>query len=378
MKKSLDNFLVIFVLIMLFSSCDTDNGIDPSAGPAVKVYLAGTHKVGEKIPGGILEGACYWVNGEKINLTETYDIIPFISEATAIAVSGDSVYVTGKYVDYYANNACYWKNGVFIDLHPEGSNYSYAAAIAIEGNTCYIGGSYAEYPIPRHACYWKEGETLSGPISLHDFEEKGEEHPSSHVEAITISDNDVYVACHYNELGISFNDSLGFWKEGDQPTPLESIGEMDSETTGITVSGDTIYVSGTYQVGIAGDIFACYWIGDKRHDLETVVNVKSSKATAIAVSGNTVYIAGYYVLQNGIRHACYWVNEKFHNLSNRDTTSSANYITFHNGSVYAAGYFTVNDDAKTYACYWKDGALYQTGIIEDCEKINSGFLVFEE
>ena len=69
------------------------------------IYLSGIFESDNYI-------ACYWKNGEKIDLSdETYDSIAY-----DICIYDDNIYVCGYYVQDDIKTACYWKNGEKFDL----------------------------------------------------------------------------------------------------------------------------------------------------------------------------------------------------------------------------------------------------------------------
>jgi hypothetical protein len=101
------------------------------------VYMAGHIYT----PGEPMVTACYWKNGERINLTDgTVNAI-----AKSIFVTGDDVYVAGM-ID---NQAVYWKDGEPVVL-TTGEVQSMANAIFVKGNNVHVGGHEQSYP-----AYWK-------------------------------------------------------------------------------------------------------------------------------------------------------------------------------------------------------------------------------
>jgi len=67
--------------------------------------------------------ACYWKNGVLVDIGR--------GEARAVAAAGGDIYIAGSYGD----TACYWKNGARTDI-----GKGEAAAIAIAGRDVYIAG----------------------------------------------------------------------------------------------------------------------------------------------------------------------------------------------------------------------------------------------
>ncbi|MDR0998288.1 MAG: hypothetical protein LBL70_04410, partial [Treponema sp.] len=100
---------------------------------------------------------------------------------------------------------------------------------------------------------------------------------------------DVYVA------GYEKNAGACYWKNGRQ-TALS--GGREGSAQSITVSGDDVYVVGTFR---SGSWVACYW---KNSILTVLTNGRTEAGPrAVVVSGSDVYIAGY----EGDA-ACYWKN----------------------------------------------------------------------
>jgi len=103
--------------------------------------------------------AFYYKNNTKYNLETSID-----SFARDIVVVGDDVYVAGYYTIGSDNFACYWRNGVRVDMtHPivEG-NDTFARAIAIKDGDIYMAGNFSNDMIPINtACFWKNGTLYS-------------------------------------------------------------------------------------------------------------------------------------------------------------------------------------------------------------------------
>jgi hypothetical protein len=129
------------------------------------VYTAGEYVEGEYISNGVWK-RCYWKNGgNPVTLTTAQDVEFF--SVNNIAVSGDSVYITGVYHcyddEYGIVKACYYKDGNFTDMHPVNASGSFAYGVTVSGNSVYIAGSYIEDNI-RKACYWTKTETAQNCI----------------------------------------------------------------------------------------------------------------------------------------------------------------------------------------------------------------------
>jgi hypothetical protein len=87
--------------------------------------------------------ACYWKNGQLINLTDGSK--PAI--AKSIYVTEGHVFVAGT----MDNQAVYWKDGELVSLTTQGT-LSIANSIFVRGNDVHVGGSEHGFP-----AYWKNG-----------------------------------------------------------------------------------------------------------------------------------------------------------------------------------------------------------------------------
>jgi hypothetical protein len=188
---------------------------------------------------GNASGPCYWKDGVRTDLLASYD-----SRAYAIAIAEGSVYVTGYYhsswTDYQnrirniKEAACYWKDGEIIDLYTietvtsAGSTYYLsrpcAYAIAIADGSVYIAGSYSD-----GAWLWRNGEPMELPnrsnISL---------------DAIAISGGSVYYAGSVNKRS-PFYGQIG--KSTFTYLPDETKSD-NSYVNAIAISGDSVYTVG--------------------------------------------------------------------------------------------------------------------------------------
>jgi hypothetical protein len=272
----------------------------------VAFYTAGSYK----------DVACYWVNNTRHDLSTVSGDIS--SEATAIAVADDIVYMAGSYAvnnpnreNYIVTNVCYWVNEVRHDIETETRmSHLFVSDIAVTDGNVYIAGGYSYNNDVKKACYWVNGVR-------HDLE---------------------------TEAGTSY-----------------------LVITDIIVSNSIVYVSGYYSMNKMYwyiDDTACYWVNEIRYDLE-VANGRASYAKAITIAENVIYIAGYYTDNNDVKKACYWVNGVRHDLSAiNGKNSGARAITVIDGTVYTAGsyieeprYDWTSKYAQT-ACYWVNGTRH--------------------
>ena len=98
---------------------------------------------------GNYNGACYWKNGVRTNLSS--------GETTGIVINGSDVYISGYTYGASGAIACYWKNGVRTDMY-DITRYSTTTGIGYSGSDLYISGSYkAPYMSTERTynCIWK-------------------------------------------------------------------------------------------------------------------------------------------------------------------------------------------------------------------------------
>ncbi|WP_343110440.1 hypothetical protein [Mucilaginibacter sp.] len=111
------------------------------------------------------------------------------SEATAIAISGNDVYMCGGAITNNTFNGVYWKNGIKIQLEANGQ--AVVKAIAVSGNDVYVAGSN------NGATIWKNGQII--------FHDNG---MFSVASSIVIDGNDIYAGGNDNA------DNAVIWKNG--------------------------------------------------------------------------------------------------------------------------------------------------------------------
>ena len=203
-----------------------------------------------------------------------------------IAVSGSDVYICGR--KYLGGGVYYvskyWKNGVEIDL-TDGTSSTDVTDIAVSGSDVFVSGF--EYPIAK---YWKNG--VATPLS------DGSPFLST-ATGITISGQDVYV-CGTVILGPR-NSSIKYWKNGVPITVTD--GTTASQSAGISVSGSDIYVSGVeYSFDLAGSAFgvAKYW----KNGVATTLAAPGTfncYSLSISVLGDDVFVPVSldYIYKNG-------------------------------------------------------------------------------
>jgi hypothetical protein len=150
------------------------------------IYIAGTAII------NVIDYATYWKNG-------VATVFPQVeAQATDITVSGNDVYIAD-------NGVAYWKNGVFTQL-AFGNNITGAITngIAVSGNTVYLSG-FVTGNNENIATYWKNDITTnaSSQVSLSNTSVS-----ASNYTSIAINGSDLYIA------GLISNNNNCYWKNG--------------------------------------------------------------------------------------------------------------------------------------------------------------------
>jgi hypothetical protein len=178
----------------------------------------------------------------KIEIPEEDGIRHYLED---IAVLEDSVYITG--MDYYQSEqlfkACYWKDGVKINLPVQGTGRSDTYGIIESDGSIYIAGAYNYDGTQSIACYWKDGV-------------RTDLLPMTQARAITTFNGSIYIAGNrwYGKDGV-INDLT----KGTVPYFY---------SYGIAVSENAVYIAGSYRFGTdPNDRMACYWKNGTKTDL---------------------------------------------------------------------------------------------------------------
>ncbi|WP_157757624.1 hypothetical protein [Pseudalgibacter alginicilyticus] len=107
--------------------------------------------------GGLMNVPMYWKNTTPITLSNLY------GEVHQIIVSESDVYAVGFYnksnSNSTGNTACYWKNEELFELEDNAQAYG----IFIDGDDVYISGATGNIPPQYKACYWKNGVRVDLP-----------------------------------------------------------------------------------------------------------------------------------------------------------------------------------------------------------------------
>jgi hypothetical protein len=233
---------------------------------------------------GDSSGPGYWKNG-------SYTSLSLVGSggtrggAKAIAFSGGDVYMAGYSEVYgtYVDTACYWKNGVCNPLSGTNS-WSRGIAIAGDGSAYCVGqmqvsGVWQPY-------YWKATSSTPGGTATALSALGGS------ADAVAISSGSVYiVGSVVNSSGVTVP---CYWKDGARIdlSPERSFG---GEAAALTFADGLLYIAGyTKDTAVNGEV-PCYWkMAASTTRVDLPVGQPRGMTSGIAVSGGTVYVSGYY------------------------------------------------------------------------------------
>ena len=131
--------VLIVIPLLYWAGCGDDENEDNEGNPVISgrtIYIVGSD-------GG---GACYWVNGSRVELSGG-------AWATDIVVVDGTVYISGQADITTTYEACYWINQ---EIHELPGNGGEAEAIAVDGDDVYVAGWFN-----NGSCYWKNGERIN-------------------------------------------------------------------------------------------------------------------------------------------------------------------------------------------------------------------------
>jgi hypothetical protein len=145
-----------------------------------------------------------------------------------------------------------------------------------------------------------------------------------------------------------------YWKitqDGYKFVKLES-NYFEGVAFSIFVEGDTVYTCG-FDEDSTGQHRACYWIGDKKYELESIGGAAESVAYQIVKKGGILFTAGG---DDGETEATYWLNQDKGHLNLGPNNSQAECIFIQQESsskhsIYIGGRYS------NLPCYWKDDKI---------------------
>lgn len=277
-----------------------------------------------------LTGGFYQANGGYLNYSDRDTVI-------VNSISNGSKYV-----------ATLWKNGVVSGL-TDGTKDTYVTGSFISGNDVYVIGRENTATNLYTAKYWKNGVATTIATSI------GPINPT----AIWVSGTDIYVALTDFPQGTNLGTSVAkIWKNGVLTT-LSKPTSTRAGTTGLTIAGNDVYVTGVEQE--PGNTYskAVYWKNGVAVYLSDGAGPAST--SPVYIFGTDIYLAGAITVGT-IRKAVYWKNGTMTALTDGTRNAGAGTILVNGADLYIAGSeesipFVAGQRIPSYGKLWKNGVV---------------------
>jgi hypothetical protein len=343
----------VYAIVVL---CTISNCKKPTSPPVNK----STNNADVYIVGTVEDIATIWKNGTPTTLSSDVNG----SDAKAITVTGDDVYVAGEYYSISTNNGgystpVYWKNNVPVILpgDPTQVRGASANAIAVHGADVYVAG-YCGMSDGNDiaACYWKNGaRTDLSPTN-----------GQAYATGIAIHGNDVYISGYIS--GNTLDMVPVYWKNGQ----LMQLPDNSKNATpeGIVIDdNNNVYLPGSNYAQITPNMQSnvpAYWKNGSLNILSNGNNdISIGYASSITLQGTDVFMAGNIALSSPPYNpiATYWKNGALTMLTKSSEFGSAYGISVNNADVYVVGEYSFGtvtpSGGQTYAAIWKNGVATQ-------------------
>ena len=325
----------------------------PADSTKASVYVLGT--TGDSL--------VYWKDDTIVLLATTAQVETYVND---ISVAGGHVYVSGGSHTYNGRNEygtpLLWSDGKMTQL-PDASGVGTTGAVFANSTDVYVAGTVGTAQ-GTAAVVWKNGVASIMPDTGTLAE---------YVNGIVVSGSDVYVS---GGSPVLYQPASGptylaaYWKNGiihslDSGligiTPGGTAIASAPYTTGLSLSGSDVYVSGIEYGASTPSVFgasqqAIYWKNGTPVLLPTTVD--GTHGNAVLLANDTVYVAGE-VSYVGTFLATIWKNGVLPTLPLSETNSGANAIAVSGTDVYVAGEEYVN--GAPFATYWKNGVATHLG-----------------
>jgi len=282
-------------------------------------------------------------------------------ENNVIKIEPNVIIIGHEYNENGIMVACYWLNGQKITL-TDGTNRATANAITMKGNNIYIAGTESTGHGGQVSYYW---------INEHRITLTNGEYYSS-VYDIDVLENDIFVAGWDMEANNNIWIAC-YWKNGQRIT-LKNNDVLRTELKSISLVDNNIYIGGYVNLGFRpglGSIDACYWLNENRISLPNVTYY--DYASSIIKNKNDLYVLGGKFGQDD-DIVWYCKNREIIILENNNKFARVTDMYIFNDDIYISGCIEI-DDEIIVACYWKNGKLvYLTDGKYDSQ--SSGIIVY--
>jgi hypothetical protein len=220
------------------------------------------------------ENAVYWENG----VLKRLPVLGF-SEANAVAVSGNDIYIVG--INH--KNPTIWKNGIETPLS---TLPGAATSIFVKGSDVYVAGNV--YNRNSIATVWKNGKIMPLDTDGSAFE--------NGVNALWVDGSDVYLAGWLQSTGTMM------WKNGKSSVLFNGGNNISADARDITVKDGDVYVTG--YIGSKTVLWKNGIVSNLPLNDRNSINNKIS----IAFNGNDMYISSGLDNNFEVTTSIFWLN----------------------------------------------------------------------
>ena len=160
-------FLINSLLALIFTAAcgntantgSADNADVDNSGTSTGVYLAGFDSL------ETTAHALYKHDDSPTQLSPDVNAI-----ATGIFVTDSNIYVSGNYIDSLNDDRpCYWTGTTKTNLDVAGSDEGSTTGIYVSGIDVYVSGYY-NIGATKYACYWKNGVLVDLGAKFHELQ----------------------------------------------------------------------------------------------------------------------------------------------------------------------------------------------------------------
>lgn len=338
-------FLYLLNLLLVLASCSNETNQNVTTQEAT-VYIVGTENNGTR------REARMWTENTSSNLHTTFfnQNISY-TNAGAIFVKGDDIYVFGSYYTTFFDNpilnygGVIWKNGVARNtgsyLTSITEIHNYFPMFATDTDFYNVVNEYNPYTGIRAPYLYKNTETIGTPLT----DPNVIQHAAASSMFITSNNQYVLINQYTNS-----NANVKLWKNG-QITSITD-GSRNEVGNSMYVSNDDVYIAGT---DYAIRTIAKVW----KNGVPTTLTDGSRDAYAksVFIKNNDIYVAGSEKSDNGVYKAKYWKNGTAFSLTDGTRSAWANSISVFGSDIYVVG-AELNENNKQVAKIWKNGIAF--------------------
>jgi len=274
-----------------------------------------------------------------------------------VAVAGSAVFLGGYFsslggVVRHSLAALSALDGTVTDFNPNPGGVNggtpLVSALAVSGTTIYAGGNFASMGGQARASL-AAMDAASGSVTSWDPGARYGTSPGS-VESLAVSGDVIYVGGTFNKVGSEVRSSLAAVSATDgattpwNPYPNSAVDE-------VVVAGDLVYVAGYFTTigGQTRNKVAALRTSDGTATSWNPDATAQANVLALAVSGSTVYLGGNFTSIGGIpRKNIAAVTIADGTTTSFDPTASdpmsgggVHSLAVHGDTVYAAGFFSL-------------------------------------